>query len=90
MESEVRCKNSIDDIYTICGVDENDKVLSVITYYTDENDGCSSKTFAVDFGKDAEYEIYLLDEEHDAQLIAITKDLSFTMKVNSCIMIKEK
>ena len=89
MKSEVRCKNSIDNIYTLCGVDENDKVLSVITYYADEDDGCPPKTFAVDFGKEAEYEIYLLDEEHDAQLIATTKDLSFTMEVNSCIMIKE-
>ena len=28
MEAEIKAENNIEDIYTLCGVDKNDKVLS--------------------------------------------------------------
>ena len=89
MSDYIRPENSIDNIYTLCGTDKNDKVLSVVTYYTDAQNQ-PEKTFSVDFGKTAEYEIYLLDEEHDGELVSTVNDLTFAMKPNTCILIKEK
>ena len=90
MKAEVRSENTIPNIYTICGTDENEKVLSAVTYYTEEDDVAEDKTFSIDFGKEGEYEIYLLDENHDAELVNTTGELTFTMTPNSCILIKEK
>ena len=90
MKNEVRTEDSIDNIHTLCGVDENDKVLSVITYYIHEYETAENKEVKIDFGREGEYEIYLLDENHDAELIKTTSDLTFTMTPCSCIMIKEK
>jgi hypothetical protein len=69
-------------------VDENGKVMSVVTYYTDDDDA-EDKTIKVDFGKDANYEIYLLDENHTNELVATTKDLCLNLKPQSCVLIKE-
>ena len=88
MKTEIRCENKLDDIYTLCGKDDNGKVCAIITYYTDD-DGMDEKAFSVDFGKDGEYEIYLLDDTHDASPIGTKKELDFNLKPNSCIMIKE-
>ena len=90
MKAEVRSENSIDSIYTLCGTDENEKVLAVVTYYTEEDETAENKTFSIDMGKTGEYEIYLLDKDHDAELVDTTSDLTFTMTPNSCILIKEK
>lgn len=90
MKSEILCEDKIDNIYTLCGCDENEKTLSVITYYTDDDENAADKTFTVDFGRKGAYEIYLLDNDHDAELINTTDNLTFTMKQNTCIMIKEK
>ncbi len=89
MEAEVLCENNIPGIYTLCGVDKEGKTTSVITYYTDTENAADSN-FEVDFGRNGEYEIYLVDEEHNGELVKTTADLTFTMKPNSFIMIKEK
>ena len=88
MRYEARCDVQPENVYTLCGVDENGKSLAVITYYTDD-DSVADKAIAVDFGKDGKYEIYLLDEDNDGKLVKVTSDLSFVMRRNSCIMIKE-
>ncbi len=90
MKNEVRSFGDPEDIYTLCGVDENGKVLSVVTYYTDEDETAADKEVTVDFGKSGEYEVYILDKDHDGELVKTTRDLSFTMKPCSCILIKEK
>lgn len=87
-ESEIKCENEIKDVYSLCGIGKNGKTLTVITYYTDD-DNAGEKNFGLDFGKEGKYEIYLLDEEHDAELVNKTSDLTFTLKRNSCVMIKE-
>lgn len=89
MKHEIVCENTPDHIYTLCGENGEGKLLSVITYYSDDN-SLEDKTVKVDFGKESEYEIYLLDSEHNAELVDTTSKLEFTMKLNSCIMIKEK
>jgi hypothetical protein len=37
-----------------------------------------------------ECEIYLVDSDHNGELVATTSELSFTMKANSIILIKQK
>ena len=88
MIAEIRCESSIEDIYTLCGVDKNDKVLCVLTHYSDD-DATGAKSVKVDFGRKGKYEIYFLDEKHDAEPVAITDKLELTMMNNSCVMIKE-
>ncbi len=90
MKNEVRTSDSIDNIYTLAGVDENEKVLSIITYYTEYEETAEDKTFTVDFGNRGEYEIYLLDETHDGELVKVANDLTLTMTPNSCVLIKQK
>ena len=89
LDAEVCSTAEIPDLYTLCGCDRDGKVLSVVTYYTDD-DTVGDKTVAVDFGKESEYEIYLLDKEHDAELVRVTKDLTLTLEANTCVLIKEK
>lgn len=88
MEAEIRCSTEIEDIYTLCGVDNSNKALTVITYYTD-NDKAENKTVNIDFSRSGTYEIYLLDGEHNADLIKTTDTLIFDMQPNTCILVKE-
>jgi len=88
MAYEVRAESEPENIYSLCGVDENGKVLAVITHYTDD-DVSDSKSIKIDFGRKGKYEIYLLDEENTNTHIGTPDDLTFDMKPNSCILIKE-
>ena len=87
-DHEVRCVSDIENIYTLCGADKNGKTLTVVTYYTDD-DEAAPKEINVDFGRNGMYEIYTLDKTHDAELTDTTDNLSFTIPANSCILIKE-
>jgi hypothetical protein len=60
----------------------------VITHYS-ENDDTPAETVQIDFGRTGTFEVYLLDDEHDAELITTTGDLTFNMKCHSCILLKE-
>ncbi len=88
MEREIPADNSIENVHTLCGVDKNGKVLSVVTYYADD-DQAADKTVSLDFGKSGNYEIYLLDKEHSNELVSTTDNLTFTMQNQTCILIKE-
>lgn len=88
MESEIRCDTDVENVYTLCGIDKDDKLLCVITYYSN-NDDMEAKSIQVDFGRSGKYEIYLLDNENDAALIDMTEELTLRLEVNSCVMIKE-
>lgn len=88
LQAEIPAENSIPNIYSLCGMDNDGKVLSVITHYSDD-DEAESKELTVELGKDSRYEIYLLDKDHSGELVATTKDLTFDMTPNSCILIKE-
>ena len=88
MEKEIPSENEIEDIYTLCGVSGEGKVLATLTYYSDDDDA-ENKKIKLDLGRDGKYEIYLLDEEHDASLVGVTDTLEFDMKVQSALLIKE-
>lgn len=87
-EREIPAENSVENIYSLCGADAHGKTLTVVTYYTDD-DLAENKTVLVDFGREGKYEIYLLDDEHDAQLVDTTDSLVFDMKNCSAVLIKE-
>ncbi|MBR5262335.1 MAG: hypothetical protein IKV49_00805 [Clostridia bacterium] len=87
-EKEIPALNRIDNIYSLCGVDKNGKVLAVITHYN-ENDAAEEKSITVDFGRGGSFEIYLLDESHDAELIGTTDTLDLTLRNFSSVLIKE-
>lgn len=87
-EAEIRTENKIENIYTLAGIDKNGKITAIITSYSD-NDSAEDKEISVDFGKNGKFEIYLLDCEHDGELIETTERLDFTIKNQTVIMIKE-
>ncbi len=88
MQSELRCVNEPENIYTLCGVDKNDKTLTTVTYYTDD-DNAPSKKVTIELKTGATYEVYLVDKDHDGELIATTDTLTFDLAVHSMLLIKE-
>ena len=88
MEKYVKCDTQVDDVYTLCGVDKDGKSLCIITYYLDE--GVEQKTVKLDFGKSgAKYQVYSVDKDNDGQLIETPEDLTFEMKPNTILLVKE-
>ena len=88
MESEIRCENEPENIYTLCGIDENGKVMCIVTNYS-ENDYSPAEDIKIDFGREGKYEIYVVDDEKDGELIGVTDKLEFTIKKHSFMLIKE-
>ncbi len=87
-EKEIKAENNLKNIYSLCGVDGNGKVTAIISHYS-ENDDTKAQTVSVDFGKEGTYEIYLLDKNHNAELIKTTDRLEFDMEVFATVLIKE-
>ena len=88
-EHEVICESKPEGIYTLCGLKKDGKTLTVVTYYTDEEQSAENKEISIDFGRSGKYRIYLLDEAHDGEEITETEDLTITLTPNSCILIEE-
>ena len=88
MENVIESKHSMNDIYALSGVDKNGKTLTAISYYTDENN-MPNKGFEVDYGKQGNYEIYLLDDKHNGEFISKTNVVRLEMEPNTCVLIKE-
>lgn len=88
LKAEVQSENELKNIYSLCGLTKENKILAVITYYTDE-DTAPEKEIQVDFGRAGNYNIYLLDETHDAALMVQAQNLNLALKANSCVLIEE-
>ena len=89
LEKEIRAEKEPQDFYTIAGLDKEGKTTAIIAHYSD-NDAKSPTQVCVELKEGAEYEVYLLDKDHDGERVEIAKELCFEMPVHSCIMIKEK
>ena len=89
LENEIRQLGDIENIYSLCGVDKDGRITAMLTYYTDD-DNAENKKILVDLPQDREYEVFLLDNEHDGNSSFITNCLEFDMEIYSCILIKEK
>lgn len=87
-EKEIAAENKIENVYSLCGVDKSGKITAIITHYS-ENDETENKNISVDFGKESTYEIYLLDKNHNAELIKTTDHPEFDLEVFSAVLIKE-
>ena len=88
MKHEIRSENTVDNIYSLCGIDESGKVLAMLTYYS-EDDDVPVKELQVDFGKSGKYEIYLVDETNDETLIDTADTVNLKLTPHSCVLIKE-
>ena len=88
LESYIPCLDEKDDLYTLCGTDKNGKITCIVTHYS-ENDETAPKTVKLRFGREAKFEVYFVDENHNAELIDTTAKTEFTMKCHSFIMLKE-
>lgn len=88
LEGELRCNTDPDHIYTLCGRDRSGKILCMAVCYSD-SDEAGAKEIALDFGRSESFEVRLLDETHDGELIKVTDDLKFSMKNPSCLLLKE-
>lgn len=86
---EIPADNLPEHIYALCGRGRNGKTRTVLTYYTEDEDA-SDKEIRLDFGKTAEYEVFLLDDTYDAQNVGTVSDLAFTLKPYTCLQIIEK
>ncbi len=90
MDREVRCAEHGDrDVYSLCGVDKNGKVMAAVTYYVEEDDA-APKSVRLDFGRAGEYEIYLVDKEHSGEMVSVTGELSFELLPNTCMLVVQK
>ena len=88
MASYVPALNEAENIYTLCGVDENGKLLCVVTHYA-EDDSTPAHDVTLDFGRDGKFEVYTLDADHDGELTDTTSSTTFTMPCHSCILLRE-
>lgn len=84
----IPCQSRIPGIYTLCGMKESGKIQLVLTYYTDEENQ-AEKTVTVDIGRDAKWDVCLLDESHDAAPVGTTSCPTFTLRPNTCLLLKE-
>ena len=89
MAHEVKAEKQPENFYSLCGVDEQGKATAIITYYSD-NDGACNQAVTVDFGRESQWEVYLLDDDHDGGLLKVTDELNFDLKVDSVLLLKEK
>lgn len=88
MDDFVPCQSQVPDIFPLCGISKKGKVQLVLTYYTDREHQ-SEITFALDIGRSAAWEVYLVDEQHNGELVGSTRVNKFTLQPNTFILLKE-
>ena len=86
---EIRCADEPEHLYTLCGLDENGKTLTLLTNYSDD-EHAPEQSVRLDFGRPGTYEVYLLDETHDGVLMEVTRDLTFRIPNHTCLFLREK
>ena len=89
LEHETVVESLPEKFYALCGVDGNGKTTAIITHYSDD-DHAANKTVCVDFGRPGEWEVYLVDAEHDGGLVEVTSQPVLDLKVHSMVLLKEK
>lgn len=87
-KAQVRANNEVEDIYSLCGVDETGKALAVITCYSDQEEK-KAKELLVDFGRPGRYEICLLDDTHGGEPVAVTDKVELKLDMHSVALIRE-
>ncbi len=88
-EIEIEAESILENIYSLCGVDKDGKVIVLLTYYSDNNT-LQKKSITLDLGKKGNFEIYKVANEHNGELVEITNNLSFDLDLFDMVLIKEK
>ena len=88
LEKYVPASNKAENVYTLCGTDKDGKISCIVAHYS-ENDDTPPTDVKLDFGRSGEFEVYLLDADHDGELVMKTSDTTFTMDCHSAILLKE-
>ena len=88
LESYIPCLNEEEDLYTLCGTDKDGKITCIVTHYS-EIDETKTKKVKLDFGRKAKFEVYLVDKDHNGELVKTTSKTTFKMPVHSFILLKE-
>ncbi|MBO5857925.1 MAG: hypothetical protein J6Q87_06715 [Clostridia bacterium] len=88
-EKEIKAESILENIYSLCGVDKDGKVIVLLTYYSDNNT-LQKKSITLDLGKKGNFEIYKVANEHNGELVEITNNLSFDLDLFDMVLIKEK
>ena len=78
----------VDDVYPLCAVGRDGRLTCMLTYYTDRDDA-PVRTVTPDFGREAEYEIRLLDDQHDGEVVRRGHDLTLTLRPQSVVLVHE-
>ena len=88
LESYIPCLNEEEDLYTLCGTDKDGKITCIVTHYS-EIDETKTKKVKLDFGRKAKFEVYLVDKDHNGELIKVTSNTTFKMPIHSYILLRE-
>ena len=88
LETEIRA-NEVEDFYTLGGLSKDGKATAIITRYNDDDNKPDEKV-KITLREGKLYDVYLVDKDHDGELIATTDDLTFDMPVHSFLLIVEK
>lgn len=88
MVKEIPARQLPENVYSLCGVGPDGKVVAVVTYYTDD-DTAGNRQVKLDFGRTGTYEIYLVDDTHLGELVTTVEDVTLDMKRWSMVLVKE-
>ena len=85
MEAEIVAENTLEDIYTVCGVDREGSPLLLLSYYS-ENDDAPDRTVHFELGE-GEFEVCLVAPDREETFV--TRDTTLTLKVHSIAKIRK-
>ncbi|MBR5441769.1 MAG: hypothetical protein IKV44_02340, partial [Clostridia bacterium] len=88
-ERELPSETSVENIYSLCGVDKEGKATVLLAYYSDSDD-MPTREISIELGKAGRFEIYRVDSEHNGELAEVTDRLSFAMEPLSIVLIREQ
>lgn len=88
-KNQIKCESNDKDVYVL-GAAKDDSCAVMITYYTND-DNAEEKTVSIESDKACVYEYFLLDEEHNLELITeVAGKAEIAMKPNTMVLLKEK
>lgn len=89
MGTSVECESEGEDLYAVGAKDENGNSSLMLAYFTDD-DLAGSKTVHVELVDGAEkYEIYLLDKEHNCEVIKIVgREFDMELSNSTVLLLK--